>query len=206
MKQSVNFSAFVDAFHAFDRYEYFGYDGLRIIFDYLEEYEESAGEELELDVIAICCDYNMMDIATIASEYNIETESKKRYVAGWNMPGYLPDSDPAEFDDENDALEYIKEAAKESADAENESDDFYAGNQNILNEACDADRKTIDAWETDKNGEFGKTFGNYHYWISQDGSMPIDQDEQHDAVIEYLNDNTIVLDETKDGQVVFTVF
>jgi hypothetical protein len=27
------------------------------LFDYLEEYEDSTGEELELDVIAICCEF-----------------------------------------------------------------------------------------------------------------------------------------------------
>lgn len=72
MKQSINFSQFVDAFRAYDRYDSFGYDGLRIIFDYLENYEDQAGEEIELDVIAICCDYNMMAIEDIINEYRID--------------------------------------------------------------------------------------------------------------------------------------
>jgi hypothetical protein len=72
MKQSVNFSAFVDAFHAHNRYDSFGYDGLRVIFDFFEQYEEDTGEEIELDVIAICCDYNMMDIEDIVKEYRID--------------------------------------------------------------------------------------------------------------------------------------
>jgi hypothetical protein len=72
MKQSVTFSAFVDAFRAHDRYDQFGYKALRVIFDYFEEYEESTGEEVELDVIAICCDYNVNDAATIARDYSID--------------------------------------------------------------------------------------------------------------------------------------
>lgn len=72
MKQSITFSQFVDAFHAYDRYDSFGYNGLRIIFDYLEQYEQDCNEEIELDVIAICCDYNMMDIEDIAKEYRID--------------------------------------------------------------------------------------------------------------------------------------
>jgi hypothetical protein len=72
MKQSVNFSAFVDAFHAQSRYDNFGYDALRIIFDYLEQYEQDCNEEIELDVIAICCDYNVDDAATIARDYHID--------------------------------------------------------------------------------------------------------------------------------------
>lgn len=72
MKQSTNFSQFVDAFRAYDRYDSFGYAGLRVIFDYLEDYEDQTGEEIELDVIAICCDYNMMDIEDIVKEYRID--------------------------------------------------------------------------------------------------------------------------------------
>lgn len=72
MKQSINFSQFVDAFHAHDRYASFGYEGLRIIFDYLEDCEDQTGEEIELDVIAICCNYNMMAIEDIVKEYRID--------------------------------------------------------------------------------------------------------------------------------------
>lgn len=72
MKQTVNFSAFCDAFHACKRYDQFGYNALQILFEYLEEYEDSTGEELELDVIALCCDYNVDSIADIASNYDID--------------------------------------------------------------------------------------------------------------------------------------
>jgi hypothetical protein len=72
MKQSVNFSDFCAAFHAYDRYDSFGYDALKVIFDYLEDYEEQCNEDLELDVIAICCDYCVNDAATIAREYRID--------------------------------------------------------------------------------------------------------------------------------------
>lgn len=72
MKQSVNFSAFVDAFHAYKRYDQFGYDALKVIFDYLEEYEESCGVEVELDVIAICCDYTIQGHTGIAQDYSID--------------------------------------------------------------------------------------------------------------------------------------
>ncbi len=59
MKQTVNFYAFEQAFRSSDRANQFGgYDGLRAMFDYLEEYEESTGEELDLDVVALCCEYS----------------------------------------------------------------------------------------------------------------------------------------------------
>ena len=72
MKQSINFSAFVDAFHAYKRYDQFGYEALKVIFDYLEEYEDSTGEEIELDVIAICCDYTVQGHTGIAQDYSID--------------------------------------------------------------------------------------------------------------------------------------
>lgn len=72
MKQSITFSQFVEAFHAHVRYDSFGYAGLRVIFDYLEDYKDQTGEETELDVIAICCDYNMMSFDDVAREYNID--------------------------------------------------------------------------------------------------------------------------------------
>ena len=72
MKQTVNFSAFCDAFHAYKRYDQFGYNALETLFEYLEEYEDSTGEELELDVIALCCDYSVDSVADIASNYDID--------------------------------------------------------------------------------------------------------------------------------------
>ena len=57
MKTNVNLNDFRDAFKSHNR-ENFSYAGLEALFDYLEEYEESTGEELELDVIALCCEYS----------------------------------------------------------------------------------------------------------------------------------------------------
>lgn len=31
------------------------------MFDYLEEYEESTGEKIELDIVALCCDFTEYD-------------------------------------------------------------------------------------------------------------------------------------------------
>ncbi len=56
MKQSTGFCQFTDAFKV-TRPNNFSYAGLRALFDYLEEYEESTGEEIELDVVALCCEY-----------------------------------------------------------------------------------------------------------------------------------------------------
>ncbi len=57
MKQTVNEYDFIDAFKRMDREENFSYEGLSALFDFLEQLEEDTGEEMELDVIAICCDF-----------------------------------------------------------------------------------------------------------------------------------------------------
>lgn len=72
MKQSVNFSDFCAAFHAHDRYDSFGYDGLRVIFDFFEQYEEETGADVELDVISICCDYTLDTVEGIINNYSID--------------------------------------------------------------------------------------------------------------------------------------
>lgn len=72
MKQTINFNQFVDAFHRMDRADQFSRDGLRILFDYIEDLEDNTGEELELDVIGLCCDFSELYDAELADEYNIE--------------------------------------------------------------------------------------------------------------------------------------
>ena len=72
MKQSVNMYAFERAFKNFER-DNFSYDGLKALFEYLEDYEEDTGEEVELDVIALCCDYMEYDSL---NEYNDDYGTK----------------------------------------------------------------------------------------------------------------------------------
>ena len=58
MFQSITKSDFTSAFHRMNRGEQFSYKGLIALYDYLEQYEEDTGEQIELDVIAICCEYS----------------------------------------------------------------------------------------------------------------------------------------------------
>tara|TARA_R110002012_G_scaffold18387_1_gene67644 strand:- start:481 stop:780 length:300 start_codon:yes stop_codon:yes gene_type:complete len=47
--------------------------GLVRLFDYLEEYEESTGESIEFDPIAICCEYSeYQDLDEFHQDYNKE--------------------------------------------------------------------------------------------------------------------------------------
>ena len=48
---------------------------------------------------------------------------EKTYVAGWNMPGYLPDDVCDGFDTIDEAVEYLKQAAIEACQFEGKYDD-----------------------------------------------------------------------------------
>lgn len=74
MKQTVNNSQFHTAFHNMDRGNQFSYDALNLIYDYLESIESDTGEEIELDVISICCEYCEDDYESIALNYSIDLE------------------------------------------------------------------------------------------------------------------------------------
>lgn len=72
MKTTVSRYDFERAFADAGRKDQFSYEGLKALFDYLEDYEEQTGEEIELDVIALCCDYNEDTVADIARNYSID--------------------------------------------------------------------------------------------------------------------------------------
>ena len=72
MKTTVNLYDFRQAFNDMGMGEQFSYDGLEILFDYLEQLGDDIGEEIELDVIALCCEYAEEDHKTIAENYSID--------------------------------------------------------------------------------------------------------------------------------------
>ena len=69
MKTTVNLYDFRDAFVRMGRKENFSYEGLEALFDHLEELEDSTGQEMELDVIALCCDYTEYTASELLEEF-----------------------------------------------------------------------------------------------------------------------------------------
>jgi len=67
MYQTVTESAFVRTFQEF-RPENFSIPALRVLFDYLEAWEDDAGESLELDPVAICLDWAEYTAAKLLQE------------------------------------------------------------------------------------------------------------------------------------------
>jgi len=72
MKTTVYFSEFCDYFHKI-RPDNFSYQGLRVLFDYLEDIDS----DFELDVIGLCCDFAESDWQTIAADYDSSIELDK---------------------------------------------------------------------------------------------------------------------------------
>jgi predicted ArsR family transcriptional regulator len=78
MKTTVYLEDFRAAFNRAGRGDQFSYEGLELIYDYLDEYERDSGKEIELDVIALCCEWSESTPAEIIEQYDtdIDTEGK----------------------------------------------------------------------------------------------------------------------------------
>ena len=71
--QSINnVYQFREAFRLAGRMDQFSYEGLEILFDYLDNLSEDIGEPIELDVIALCCEYYESSIEELIDNYNID--------------------------------------------------------------------------------------------------------------------------------------
>jgi hypothetical protein len=106
MKTTVNQSEFIDAFHRYNRYDQFGYDALCALFEYMEQLEEDCGEEIEMDVIALCCDYSVDSVADIASNYNIDIDGMDDDEAREAVVEYLQDNTQVVDEDCNGQILY----------------------------------------------------------------------------------------------------
>lgn len=71
MKITVSETMFKDAFYCAGRKDNFSYEGLSILFDYFENLENDCEMSIELDVVAICCEYEELACADIAENYSI---------------------------------------------------------------------------------------------------------------------------------------
>ena len=93
MKKTVSLHEFRDDFHAI-RPNNFTYEGLEALYDFLEEMENDTGEELELDVIALCCDFSeygsLDELKADYSDYDtIEDFEERTFVIPVSTGGYI---------------------------------------------------------------------------------------------------------------------
>lgn len=74
--QSINsVYQFREAFRLAGRENQFSYGGLEVLFDYLDNLSDDIGEPIELDVIALCCEYYESSIEDIISNYDIDVSA-----------------------------------------------------------------------------------------------------------------------------------
>lgn len=68
MIQTLTATDFIEAFRDYKRYEQLGYEALNLLFEHFEDCDPG----MELDVIAICCDYSHDTAEEIAESYDID--------------------------------------------------------------------------------------------------------------------------------------
>ena len=77
MYQLINESQFIQAFKGWDTYkDNFSYEGLKELYQFFEELEEDENG-IELDVVAICCEFSEYEDI---EDYN---EQNKTYFEHW---------------------------------------------------------------------------------------------------------------------------
>lgn len=69
MKITLNKSQFRDEFHRAGRGKQFSYEALGLLFDYFDE-----DEDMELDVIALCCEFVEMTEEEVRDSYSVSSE------------------------------------------------------------------------------------------------------------------------------------
>lgn len=76
MVKTISLYDFERAFVDMNRANNFSYEGKKALFEYLEQYEEETGTPVELDVIALCCEYSeYASLAEFQKDYSKEYES-----------------------------------------------------------------------------------------------------------------------------------
>lgn len=69
MIQKINFNGFIDTVGGYGRVEQLGgYNGLRALYDYIQEMEADIGQPIELDVIGLCCEWSCYETAVEAAD------------------------------------------------------------------------------------------------------------------------------------------
>lgn len=82
-------SQFRDAFRQADRQDQFSYEALNMLYEYFEDIDP----DMELDVVAICCEYYEDTVADIARNYSID----------------LNDADPEDLDYDQACIDIVRE-------------------------------------------------------------------------------------------------
>ena len=92
MYKDICLSNFRAEFTSYDR-DNFSYEGLEVLYEYLIDLEEDCGITIELDIIALCCEYTeYSNIEEIQDEYTVKDIEEVRdntTVLNVGVDGYI---------------------------------------------------------------------------------------------------------------------
>jgi hypothetical protein len=74
--ETVNVHSFREAFKMMGRGNQFSYDGLEVLFDYLDDFEP----DVELDVIAICCDFEEVTFEDMRGTEDLDDDASEEEI------------------------------------------------------------------------------------------------------------------------------
>lgn len=106
MKITVTESMFKDQFVKMNRAENFSSAGLSALFEYCKDCETDLGEEFELDVIGLCCDFSEEHYSDIIDNYDVDLsgcdgDEEEEFAA---VVGYLEENTTVVYSDEDTGM------------------------------------------------------------------------------------------------------
>ncbi|WP_429498799.1 hypothetical protein ACQUFY_05740 [Robbsia andropogonis] len=119
----------------------------------------------------------------IARIEELETEVQDFFVVGYNMPGYMPDMEPTEYDDADDAIEALRSYLQERLDEL--EDDVDRENAGFTAEQVEELRAALDA-APDDNGEIAFTVCGYAYWVVRHARQFVQDERDELATLKAL--------------------
>jgi hypothetical protein len=72
MIQTLRLSDFTNAFRNSDRADQFSFEAQVILFDYFEALEDDTGEQIEFDMIGICCEWAENTPEELSEMYGVD--------------------------------------------------------------------------------------------------------------------------------------
>ncbi|SAK95814.1 hypothetical protein AWB76_07202 [Caballeronia temeraria] len=114
----------------------------------------------------------------------------RKWIAGWNMPGYMPDSDPSEFNTFSDACRYIADTLNDFYYQEEEGDEE---SEERAQEYLETEKTFSRAASIGDEDEMSERAGQYVFWVREGDSRDLDEEikdkwlmQAEDALLEAI--------------------
>ena len=108
--KTFNEDDFINEFKLYNRLNNFSVKGLHILFESLEQTATDCEMNIEMDVIALCCEYNEDDLYSIVSNYDLDvTDLASDDLVAEFVEEYLQDNTSIcrKYKDEYDVIHFV---------------------------------------------------------------------------------------------------